>query len=504
MKNNQSDENDEVIKSLGHNALVTLLLNNDNYHDEEIKQVEQVENVENVENSVGIDINSNKKRKNEIDIFEANGSIVDDLYDYKKNDIYFSPNNINKYNEDNFYENEVDLLHYNNMRINSSIKTELVKNNNYFKNLKKYNFLLKKNRYNTNFSIPHNFNMYNKFLASASNSIDRFTNKSEKNLFYLPLSKKKQIEIQNREQNELLDYSLHSNHFQIEWENKKGEETNASHDMCNTSATLKNKNMILNENIDNTNKERNGEAELVMTNSCNRSEHNVEDADIFYSNNISNSEIIERNKCKCCSKKYINIYKDHNKNKDESKLNKRRKIEKVASPTDNAVVINDKNCFEKNTMKKKVKKKTEKEVKSKSDEENNHQRKEEDREMRIKIENDDEDKNEKPFEHFVLLDFNPKDEDYKAIKKTLAAHGLVFDLPFETNTKKENINTKVEIINMKKGSIKKEKNNNVTNLEQIVEVGDNPLKYNLLKQKKNTGKIKIVDYDFEKNICYFQ
>ncbi|CAD2105096.1 conserved Plasmodium protein, unknown function [Plasmodium vinckei] len=496
MKNNLSDENDEVIKSLGHNALVTLLLNNDNYHDEEIKQVEKVENVENVENSVGSDINNHKKRKNEIDIFEANESIVNDLYDYKKNEIYFSPNNINKYSDENFYENEVDLLHYNNMHINSSIKTELVKNNNYFKNLKKYNFLLKKNKYNTNFSIPHNFNMYNKFLANASNSIGRFTNKSEKNLFYLPLSKKKQIEIQNREQNELLDYSLHSNHFQIEWENKKSEETNALHDMCNTSETLKNKNMILNENIGSTNKERNGEPELVGRNSCNRSEHNVEDTDIFYSNNISNSEIIERNKCKCCSKKHINIYKDHNKNKDESKLNKKRKIEKVASPTNNVVVINDKNCFEKNKMKKKVKKKTEREVKSKSDEES--------REKTIKIENDGENKNEKPFEHFVFLDFNPKDEDYKAIKKTLATHGLFFDLSFGTDTKKENINTKVEIINMKKGSIKKEKNNNATNLEQIVEVGDNPPKYNLLKQKKNTGKIKIVDYDFEKNICYFQ
>ncbi|CAD2092300.1 conserved Plasmodium protein, unknown function [Plasmodium vinckei lentum] len=493
MKNNQSDENDEVIKSLGHNALVTLLLNNDNYHDEEIKQVEKVENVE---NSVGRDINSHKKRKNEIDIFEANESIVNDLYDYKKNEIYFSPNNINKYSDENFYENEVDLLHYNNMHINSSIKTELVKNNNYFKNLKKYNFLLKKNKYNTNFSIPHNFNMYNKFLASASKSIGRFTNKSEKNLFYLPLSKKKQIEIQNGEHNELLDYSLHSNHFQIELERKKSEETNASYDMCNTSETLKNKNMILNENIGSTNKERNGENELVGRNSCNRSEHNVEDADIFYSNNISNSEIIERNKCKCCSKKHINIYKDHNKNKDENKLNKKRKIEKVASPTNNVVVINDKNCFEKNKMKKNVKKKTEREVKSKSDEES--------REKMIKIENDGEDKNEKPFEHFVLLDFNPKDEDYKAIKKTLATHGLFFDLSFGTDTKKENINTKVEIINMKKGSIKKEKNNNTTNLEQIVEVGDNPPKYNLLKQKKNTGKIKIVDYDFEKNICYFQ
>ncbi|KEG02377.1 conserved Plasmodium protein, unknown function [Plasmodium vinckei vinckei] len=490
MNNNQSDENNEVIKSLGHNALVTLLLNNENYHDEEIEKVEQAEN------SVGSDINSNKKGKNEIDIFEVNESIVDDLYDYKKNEIYFSPNNINKYSEEKFYENEIDLLHYNNMHINSSIKTELVKNNNYFKNLKKYNFLLKKNKYNTNFSIPHNFNMHNKFLASVSNSIGRFTNKSEKKLFYLPLSKKKEIGIEDSEHNELVDCSLHSNHFQIEWKNKKSEETNVSCDMCNTSETLKNKNMILNENIDNTNKERNGEAELVEKNSCNRSEHNVEDADIFYSNNISNREIIERNKCKCCSQKYINIYKDHNKNKDESKLNKKRKIEKVGSPTDNVATINDKNCFEKNKMKKKVKKKTEREVKSKSDEEN--------QEKTIKIENDGEDKNEKPFEHFVFLDFNPKDEDYKAIKKTLAAHGLVLDLSFDTNTKKENINTKVEIINMKKCSIKKEINNNGTNLEQIVEVGDNPPKYNLLKQKKNTGKIKIVDYDFEKNICYFQ
>ncbi|SCM00206.1 conserved Plasmodium protein, unknown function [Plasmodium chabaudi chabaudi] len=482
MKNNQSDENDEVIKSLGHNALVTLLLNNDNYHDE------HAEHAEHAENSVGSDISSHKKRKNEIDIFEANESIVNDLYDYKKNEIYFSPNNINKYSEEKFYENEVDLLHYNNMHINSSIKTELVKNNNYFKNLKKYNFLLKKNKYNTNFSIPHNFNMYNKFLASASKSISRFTNKSEKNLFYLPLSKKKQNEIRNIEQNELVDSSLHSNHFQIEWENKNGEEKNPSRDMSITSETLKNK------NIGNTNEERNGETELVGTNSCNRSKHNAENADIFYSNNISNSPKIERNICKCCSKK--NNYKNYNKNSDENKLNKKRKFEKVASPTDNASMIYDKNCCEKKKLKKKVKKKAKRELKNKSEEEN--------RETTIKIENDGGGKNEKPFEHFVLLDFNPKDEDYKAIKKTLETHGLIFDLSFDSNTKKENINTKVEVINRKKCSIKKENNINTTNLEQIVEVGDNFPKYNLLKQKKNTGKIKIVDYDFEKNICYFQ
>ncbi|SCM04234.1 conserved Plasmodium protein, unknown function [Plasmodium chabaudi adami] len=479
MKNNQSDENDEVIKSLGHNALVTLLLNNDNYHDE---------HAEHAENSVGSDISSHKKRKNEIDIFEANEGIVNDLYDYKKNEIYFSPNNINKYSEEKFYENEVDLLHYNNMHINSSIKTELVKNNNYFKNLKKYNFLLKKNKYNTNFSIPHNFNMYNKFLASASKSISRFTNKSEKNLFYLPLSKKKQNEIRNIEQNELVDSSLHSNHFQIEWENKNGEEKNPSRDMSITSETLKNK------NIGNTNEERNGETEFVGKNSCNRSKHNAENADIFYSNNISNCPKIERNICKCCSKK--NNYKNYNKNSDENKLIKKRKFEKVVSSTDNAAVINDKNGCEKKKLKKKVKKKAKRELKNKSEEEN--------RETTIKIENDGGGKNEKPFEHFVLLDFNPKDKDYKAIKKTLETHGLIFDLSFDSNTKKENINTKVEIINMKKCSIKKENNINTTNLEQIVEVGDNFPKYNLLKQKKNTGKIKIVDYDFEKNICYFQ
>ncbi|VTZ67924.1 conserved Plasmodium protein, unknown function [Plasmodium chabaudi chabaudi] len=482
MKNNQSDENDEVIKSLGHNALVTLLLNNDNYHDE------NVEHAEHAENSVGSDISSHKKRKNEIDIFEANESIVNDLYDYKKNEIYFSPNNINKYSEEKFYENEVDLLHYNNMHINSSIKTELVKNNNYFKNLKKYNFLLKKKKYNTNFSIPHNFNMYNKFLASASKSISRFTNKSEKNLFYLPLSKKKQNEIRNIEQNELVDSSLHSNHFQIEWENKKGDEKNPSRDVSITSETLKNK------NIGNTNEERNGEIELVGKNSCNRSKHNAENADIFYSNNISNSPKIERNKCKCCSKK--NNYKNYNKNSDKNKLNKKRKFEKVASPTDNAPMIYDKNGCEKKKLKKKVKKKAKRELKNKSEEEN--------RETTIKIENDGGGKNEKPFEHFVLLDFNPKDEDYKAIKKTLETHGLIFDLSFDSNTKKENINTKVEVINRKKCSIKKENNINTTNLEQIVDVGDNFPKYNLLKQKKNTGKIKIVDYDFEKNICYFQ
>ncbi|CXI39826.1 conserved Plasmodium protein, unknown function [Plasmodium berghei] len=492
MKNNQNNENNEVIKSLGHNALVTLLLNNDNYH-EEIEKVENNVNTNIVNKCSDIKIknewiNSTKKRKNEIDIFEPNEGIVNDLYDYKKNEIYFSPNNvINKYNGEKLHENEVDLLHYNNMHFNSSIKTEVVKNNNYFKNMKKYNILLRKNKYNTNFSIPHNFNMYNKFLESASKSINRFTNKNEKNLFYLPLSKKRQIEIRNREKNELIDNSQISNHFQIEWEKEKNEDDNGLHDMYSASETLGHKNMILNEYIGNENKENAVEGEIVEKNPSNRSEHNIEQVDIFYSNNISNSAI-ERNKY--FSKKNINTYKGYNKNNDENKLNKKRKIENGMSSVDHVVVINDKNDCEK----KKVKK-------------TEYQRKEENREEIIKIKNNDEDKNEKPFEHFVIFDFNPKNEDYKAIKKKLETHGLIFDLPFDTktnDTKKENINTKVEIINMKKKSIKKEKNNNTINLEQIVEVEHNPPKYKLLKQKKNIRKIKIVDYDFEKNICYFQ
>ncbi|ETB57461.1 hypothetical protein YYC_04352 [Plasmodium yoelii 17X] len=504
MENNKNDENNEkteIIESLGHNALVTLLLNNDNYHEE----IENVENGENYGNTNKINkcsdikikedcIKSSKKRKNEIDIFESNDGII--------NEIYFSPNNTNKYNGKKIDKNEVDLLNYNNMHFNSSIKTEVVKNNNYFKNMKKYNILLKKNKYNTNFSIPHNLNIYNKFLESASKSINRFTNKNEQNLFYLPLSKKKQIEIRNREQNELVDSSLLSNHFQIEWEKNGNGNGNEKNDDGNENELYS-----ASETLGRKNKKNDKKSEIVEKNTSNRLEHNTKEVDIFYSNNISNSARIERNKC--FSKKNINTYKGCNKNNDENKLNKKRKIEKNVNSADNVVVINDKNNYEKKKLKKKVKKKVKKKNKK-----NEYQKKDETREEIIKIKNNDQEKNEKSFEHFVILDFNPKDEDYKAIKKKLETHGLIFDLPFDTktndikkeniNTKKENINTKVEIINMKKNYIKKEKNNNTINLEQIVQVEHNSSKYKLLKEKKNTGKIKIVDYDFEKNICYFQ
>ncbi|CAI7720732.1 conserved Plasmodium protein, unknown function [Plasmodium vivax] len=109
-----------------------------------------------------------------------------------------------------------------------------------------------------------------------------------------------------------------------------------------------------------------------------------------------------------------------------------------------------------------------------------------------------------PFNHedFIFLDFNPVKEEYVEIKKTLERYKKKRELTEERGDKMH-LNSNGQVILEKKMvkeilTDKKEKQSGHQNDEN----GYIKKNLNQLKEKMRRGKIRIISYDFVRNLCY--
>ncbi|KYN99081.1 hypothetical protein PGSY75_1144800 [Plasmodium gaboni] len=495
MKNNE-DENS--VRSLGCSALMELLNNNELY--------------ENNEESCDVS-SSNKNYVKEINLFEINNSLENDSIDKKK--ICYSTRLLNKSSYSKLSEKKIDLINYN-LSFNNNIKTDCFKNT-YFDTVDKYNlFLSSKGKYkyknnNNNYYKDYKclmpYNNKNEIKRDKKNKKNRknvdlnFFSSQEDINTYTSLRKKKkrnseivknlsapnkdenisdieENKLKKRKRKHSYEKNIYANNYMF---NNTYEKNNIK--LCNLSNKKRTSHNMLCDYIKSPDGiknfvNKNVKDKIFIKNEVCDKNQNVVDIEIcdnekINKNNINNINIMNN----ISTNKYNNIINEQNKKKlkiyDKGNVLCPHSIDDNKKWNDNINIENIKYI-----------------------------------EIDIYDKNDKYDKN---VENFVFLDFIPMTEEYLKIKETINNFKNRKLQDNNTLCKKED-NVYIYSIpksNLKINAIKKEYEKDMEN-----DIDKNKKTYNNSEQsyikrtykdlKKNilSKNIKIINYDYEKNLCY--
>ncbi|CRH00319.1 conserved Plasmodium protein, unknown function [Plasmodium relictum] len=515
-KLNNNDEEGNTIRSLGHNALVELLNNNN----------KEIEN----------ELHDNENGVNEINLFEISNCIENESNDKKKKEMRCSSTKLlNKFSYNKLNENKIDTLYYdNNFNV---IKTECIRHN-YFNAIDKNNIFLsdKGQKIFMNDNIKKNMN--NNLLKI--NSMNR--NIAYDDDLYNILKKKRKVKSEMLEnitapKNDIRNEKKKKDFIYFNIEDTESEKKITAENCNNINKTKQNYNeisekkedIIADNKVKNNNKKSTPKTKNNKAILCDIEKTTLEINDLYKTqeklsegknkkdneNNIEMDEYYDicSNKDNICNNKINNNSskkREHknssmntniiNENKDKKKnINNRQHITKkkeVLKLDDDHIKKNENNLRfneEKSDMDKCIIKKEE----CNSITGNEHL---------VKNENIDENvlkdgmKESVNSESFIFLDFNPLEEDYLEIKNALKNYKKNYISLYTKENIDHNSNSKN---GLKETYIKKEKEN-THNLEQINSSTSFYIKrkYNDLKETLLKKKINIINYDFKNNICY--
>ncbi|CRG96498.1 conserved Plasmodium protein, unknown function [Plasmodium gallinaceum] len=529
-KSNDNTEEENVIRSLGHNALVELLNNNNNE----------------IENECENELHKSEDNVNEINLFEISNCVENESNDKKRNIKCSSTKLLKKFSYNNLNENKIDILNYdNNLNI---IKTECLRRN-YFHALDRNNIFLSeksqkllmddniKKNINKNFIKMNNINrniIYDndlyKFKKKRKVKSEMLENIIAPKNDIIRIEKKKDLIYFNIEDDENGKEAISENcnninqttqNYNMKTSEKKKDNitnNNTKNNIKQNTPKNKNRNVILYDikktdleinDLNNTKKEN----YLFQNEEKNKKDNknSIEKGECYdiYNNrgDIFNYKI--NNFSKKIEPKNYNVNssitnedtdKKKNINNDQYIIKKKEKILK----SDDANLKKNENNLGLNQEKRKIDKCVIKIEESNLKSSDVHLIKNENYSYSNIDENILKDgcmKKAVNSENFIFLDFNPIEEDYLEIKKTLKIYRKNYNMLYTEKESTDHYSNSRE--SLKEACTKKEKTNNV-NLEQIKNSKSFYMKekYDDLKETLLKKKINIINYDFENNLCF--